>query len=314
MGLERDLDLLRDIIDGVSQLVMSINPPINRAAYDLNAAAFNETTGILNDFILDNIELNFTTTAARDITITSEAGTIIFDEKDNIDTSLIIPGENRGYNGGDNITIDITQTGAACSADVILRIRSGSNTLVGNPDVRIVDSAGNVYEDAIRSRCLPTIDIDHFFTHAGATFSSSDTDTVLATTAKDFLIITPANNEVHLINWHFTSTQAASEIVLYEEPTTSADGSLLTLFNKNRNSAKTAEVRIYQDPTVSDDGTQLEHDLIVGGKQSGGGNFNESGEEWVLKKNTKYLIKYNNNSNQDDVMDWKISFLEPAQL
>lgn len=313
MGHERDLDLLRDIIAAVSQLALAITKPINELAYDLNAAAFSETTSIADDFILDNVEINFSTTAIRAITITSADGTKLLHDPDNIEKSFVWSAVDMGFSGGENITIDITQTGAVCLADVILRVRSGSNTLVGNPDVRVVDSVGNVYEDAIRSNCMPVLDIDHYFTHAGASFQNSDTDTVASESFKDFLMITPAE-EVHLINFHFTSSLANAEIVLYEEPTTSNNGDILTLFNKKRASAKTADTLLYEDPTVDVVGTQIEHDLIVGGKQSGGSSFSETGEEWVLKVSTKYLVRYNNKANQGDLMDWKIGVLEPAQL
>jgi hypothetical protein len=298
-----------------SQLVMAVTNAIDQTAYDLNAAAFSETTNIANDYDLISVELNFSTTVSRDITITSHDGTILLEDKNNIDKNFVWADINQSFKSGENITVDITQTGSACSIDVILRVQSGTNSLLGNPDVRVVDSLGNVYEDAIPSKCMPTIEIDHFFTHAGATFSNSDTDTVIQATSKDFLIISPAANESHLITFHFTSTQANAEIVLYEEPTTTDNGSALTLFNKNRKSSNVAETQLFQDPTVTggSEGLQLEHDLIVGGKQSGGSDFSETGEEWVLKANTKYLIRYNNNSNQDDVIDWKITFLEPAQ-
>jgi hypothetical protein len=310
--------------DTVSQLVMTITNAIESTAYDLNAAAFSEVTAITDDFILDTVELNFSTAEAKTITITSIDGTILWGG--DVDQTAANQGylstakniyldfNQRSFKGGDNITIAVTQFGSAGTMDCILKTKTGSNSLLGTPNVKVVDSSGNVYQDAILSRCMPTVDIDHFFTHAGATFSNSDTATVTQLSFKDFLIITPAVSESHLITFHMTSTQANAEVVIYEEPTTTDNGTALTLFNKNRNSVKVAETLVYRDPTVTVVGTQLEHDLIVGGKQSGGLDFSESGEEWVLKASTKYLIRYNNNANQDDVMDWKISFLEPAQL
>jgi hypothetical protein len=312
--------------DTVSQLVMTITNAIESTAYDLNAAAFSEVTAITDDFILDTVELNFSTAEAKTITITSIDGTILWGG--DVDQTAANQGylstakniyldfNQRSFKGGDNITIAVTQFGSAGTMDCILKTKTGSNSLLGTPNVKVVDSSGNIYQDAIISHCMPTVDINHYFTHAGATFSNSDTDTVLQATFKDFLIITPAVSESHLITFHMTSTQANAEVVIYEAPTTTANGTALTLFNKNRKSAKTAETLIYQDPTVTggSEGTQLDHDLIVGGKQGGGLDFSETGEEWVLAANTKYLIRYNNNSNQDDVMDWKIAFLEPAQL
>ena len=128
----------------VSQLVMAINNALDFTAFDLNAAAFSETTSITNDYILDNIEINFSTTAIRDITVTSADGTILLQDKDNIDKNITWKKINTGFSANENITIDITQTSAACSVDVILRVQSGTNTLLGNPAVQWVDTEGTI--------------------------------------------------------------------------------------------------------------------------------------------------------------------------
>lgn len=128
----------------VSQLVMDISNAIDETAYDLNAASFSETTNITKDYILDNVEMNFTTTSSRDIIITTSDGTIIFEDINNIDKSLVWAGIDLGLSANENITIDITQTVGACSADVILRIKSGTNTLLGNPAVQWVDTEGTI--------------------------------------------------------------------------------------------------------------------------------------------------------------------------
>ncbi len=314
MGLERDLKLLRDLISGVSQLVMSITNAINETAYDLNAAAFSETTNISNDFILDNLEINFSTTAIRDITVTSFDGTVLLEDKDNIDKDFLWTDVDMGFNGGENITVAITQAGAACSADVKLRTRSGTNTLVGDPDVRVVDSLGNVYEDAIPTHSMPTIEIDHFLTHKGATFTCSEVSAVPALSTKYYLIKAPTCGDTHMIHYEFVSSQADADIILYETPTTTDDGDQMVLRNRNRASSNTAFTQVWQDPEVTDEGTHLDHDLIIGGKQSGGGTFEEGGQEWICKKNLIYLVKYTNNSNQEDKISHKFTFLEPCQL
>jgi hypothetical protein len=322
MGLERDLELLRDIKTTASQLVMSVTNAIDSTAYDLNAAAFSEVTNVSNDYILDSVELNFSTAEAKTITITSADGTILWGgdvdqtaaNQGYLSTAKNIYLEfNRGFNGGENITVEVTQFGSAGTMDCVLKTRSGTNTLVGDPDVRIVDSVGNVYEDAIRSKCLPTIDIDHFFTHAGATFTCSDTITIAQSSTKYFHLKV-ANNPIHLIHYEFVSTQADLDILLFENPTTSADGDACTVYNRNRGSSNVAEIEVYEDPTVGADGTQLEHDQVTGGKQAGGGTFDEGGQEWILKANEQYLIKIINSSNQDDEVSYKISVLEPAQV
>ena len=129
--------------DTVSQLVMAVTNAIDSTAYDLNSSAFSSTTSISNDYELDNVEFNFTTIASRDITITSVDGTILFKEAANTDTSVLwSPSQDIAFNGGENLTVDVTQTASACSMDCILKTRSGTNTLTGNPAVKWVDTDG----------------------------------------------------------------------------------------------------------------------------------------------------------------------------
>lgn len=298
-----------------SQLVMAVTNAINETSFDLNAAAFNAVTNISNDYELDNVEFNFSTSESKTITITSADGTVLLNEADNIDTSFVWqPSSEMAFNGGEQLTVDVTQFTSPGTMDCILKTKSGTNSLLGDPDVRVVDSSGNVYEDAIPSKCMPTIEIDHFFTHAGATFSCSDTTTVLSLSSKYYHIKTGVN-AVHLIHYDFVSTLANADIVLLEDPTLTDDGTPMPVYNKNRISDKTPTVQSFVDPVISGslEGIELEHDKMVGGKQSGGATFDEGGYEWVLPPNASYLLKYTNNANQDDITSHKFVFLEPAQ-
>ena len=118
----------------VSQLVMAITNAIDETVFDLNAAAFSETTAITNDYELDNVEFNFTTTASKDIVITTADGTKILNETSNTDTSFVWqPSSEMAFNGGENLTVTITQTSSACLMDCILKTKSGTSTLSGNP-------------------------------------------------------------------------------------------------------------------------------------------------------------------------------------
>ena len=307
-----------------SQLVMAVTNAINETTFNLNAAAFNETTNIANDYEFDSVELNFSTAEAKTITITSSDGTILWGgdvdqtaaNQGYLSTAkhLYLGFNHRGFDGGDNITVTVTQLGSAGTMDCILRTKSGTNSLLGNPDVRIVDSFGNVYEDFIQTKCMPTIEIDHYFTHAGITFTCSDIMTVPDLESKYFHLKVIDTNPVHLIHFEFISSQASAQIILYENPTTSVDGTPCIVNNRNRSSAKTALIEVYLEPTFSDKGLQLEHDLITGGKQAGGATFDEGGQEWILDGNQEYLIEIANSSNQDDDMSYKLTFLEPGQL
>jgi hypothetical protein len=121
---------------------LTVTNSIDQTAFDLNAAVFSETTNISNDYIFDSLELNFSTAEAKTITVTSADGTILWGGS--IDTSS----QNLGYNttakhfnlifnqamdGGDNITVAVTQFSSAGTMDCILKVKQGGDGLVGNP-------------------------------------------------------------------------------------------------------------------------------------------------------------------------------------
>lgn len=150
-----------DLITTTESLKLTVINSIEQIAYDLNDAAFSETTSIENDYILDSIEFNFSTEEVKTITVLSSDGTILWGG--DVDQSSLNDGYNttakhlnlcfgQGFNGGENITITITQTSGACSADVILKTKQGAAGLTGNPildpssKIQIVDSNGDVWE------------------------------------------------------------------------------------------------------------------------------------------------------------------------
>ncbi len=151
--------------DTVSQLVMAVTNAIDETAYDLNAAAFSEVTDITNDYEFDSVELNFSTAEAKTITITSSDGTILWGgdvDQTAANQGYLTTAQNfylgfnhRGFDGGDNITVEVTQLGSPGTMDCVLRTKSGTNSLLGNPTVKVSDNDGNLYEDVIASHCMP---------------------------------------------------------------------------------------------------------------------------------------------------------------
>jgi len=108
---------------GSSSSSVVITKAISETGYDLNTAAFSETTNISSDFILDNIEFNFSTEEEKTITITSSEGTVIWSDT-NTNTSVFLSNMNIGIKGGDNLTVDVTQFNSAGTMDCVLRVRN----------------------------------------------------------------------------------------------------------------------------------------------------------------------------------------------
>ena len=145
-----------------------------------------------------------------------------------------------------------------------------------------------------------SIDIPHARIHLSQHYTASDAATVNATT-KNYLVITPDTTT----RCHFTYSiegDGKATIVFNETGTVSANGTQITAYNNDRNSANAATLLVYKDPTVTGAGTTIENDLLGSGKKTGGENRNE--EEFILKQNTKYLLRLTTTANVDVVVDF----------
>jgi len=103
--------------------VFLIAAGLTEDAHDLNAAAYNQTTAEAVDFILDSIELNFTTTEQRTITLSTSAGTTFYTRAADNSQHFVISKINKAFINGDQLTLNISQTAGACSVDVRLILR-----------------------------------------------------------------------------------------------------------------------------------------------------------------------------------------------
>lgn len=110
---------------------LSVTNSIDETAYDLNAASFSEVTTISNDYIFDSIEFNFSTDESKTITITTADGTAIYSDT-NIEQNIFLSFD-RAFNGGENLTVTVTQFSSVGTMDCILKVKQGGSGLVGNP-------------------------------------------------------------------------------------------------------------------------------------------------------------------------------------
>lgn len=86
------------------------------------------------------------------------------------------------------------------------------------------------------------------------------------------------------------------EVHLYQNPTFSDQGTLISSFNKNPNSTETTGMVLSHTPTFSDKGTQLPSRLLPGGVKAAGsggqdGSFNR---EIILKGGDTYMMEVKN--------------------
>lgn len=154
---------------------------------------------------------------------------------------------------------------------------------------------------------LATVDHEHQKIHEGAAFTASFKADVAGGGVMDILIVTPNTTKYA----HFTyeiECELETDILFYEAPTATAAANPIVAYNRDRNSATAATVVITHTPTSITEGTTIIRSSHVGsGKSYGGGE--RATHEFILKKNTKYLLRLtnavSNATNQIAVkLDW----------
>lgn len=175
--------------------------------------------------------------------------------------------------------------------------------------VRLVGGTGDrAVSVDLSTNTLQTIDYEHHEIHSGSAFSYADRSNVNGSgTVRDYLVVTPDTAVECHMRMAFT-TEAEFDIILYEDATTSNNGTPATVPSKNRRSATSATTAIFTAPTVTGTGTQLNIHRTGSGTGTGGGLSDL--EEWVLKRNTKYLFRFTKASSGTHYMSIRLFFYE----
>ena len=162
-----------------------------------------------------------------------------------------------------------------------------------------------------------TVDTVHHEVHEGEMFHTEHTFASVNNSASvDVLFVTGADVETHA-TWEVMAGGQVT-VYLYEAPTlTEVEsvpqvGTAVTAYNMKRSSANAPDSDYYYTPTVSATGsTVLINGRILPGGTSpttrvGGGIRNNT--EWILKKNTRYLLRVTNTSGGtiaiNTVLEW----------
>ena len=175
-----------------------------------------------------------------------------------------------------------------------------------------VDEDGNVIRieaDAL-VKALSMITTPHHFIHEGKSFTVSHWfDNIGAVGSAMLRIIPGANKELHATA--SVSAEATGRFQIVEGSTYQGEGTLITIYDKNRTTANTSDATCRHTPIVADIGTMIYDSYIPGGtKQRAIGSVRTNGEEWILKKSTDYLFTYINLGGADKDASIEIEFYE----
>jgi hypothetical protein len=160
--------------------------------------------------------------------------------------------------------------------------------------------------DTVYPGSLVTIDIDHHEIHCGDSFVATRS-VDLGNGAADTIIITVPNEAVK--RYHMTidiNTEVESNFDLYEGATTVADGTAMTSYNRDRNSALVSSLAITHTPNTPAGGTLIYTEHWGSGRSAGGETRGQ--KEIVLKNNTKYRLVLTNSTANNNYITWKFNY------
>lgn len=151
--------------------------------------------------------------------------------------------------------------------------------------VNVIDVFGNV----------KTIDIANSSVHAGTAYTYTGTAQVSSAASVYFMgksgVVT-----AHLMGFFVKSDASPVKVEFFESPATTSDGTPQSAVARNRQSTATATMQVFVNPTVTASGTLLMIDRVLGDKQTVSDEHLDG--EWLLKKNTSYIFKLTNETNQ----------------
>ena len=142
---------------------------------------------------------------------------------------------------------------------------------------------------------LVTISSFHAKGHEGKAFLIQHLFSAIADDASADLALTTGSGPEQTHVLISAVMEGKSEVFFYEAPTFTV-GTGVTAFNRERASATVSGVVAVHTPTVTDVGTELSHGFIPAGGKHDPGAGAQGFSEWILKADTKYLLRVTNRS------------------
>ena len=148
-----------------------------------------------------------------------------------------------------------------------------------------------------RTNALITAEVNKILINEGKAYTMSTRIQNLASGANTYFgLVVPADKEIHYKPIDYIADAESIKIEFFEDSDFSS-GTELNIVQRNRNISTQAETKAYASPTITSEG-DLFYTMYILGKDGGfliqelGGSV--STDKFVLKKNTKYLVKITN--------------------
>lgn len=152
------------------------------------------------------------------------------------------------------------------------------------------------------------IEYSHGELHEGNHFVVRNTELLAKAGTKDILIVTPNTTKWCHFILEYESNDAAVTGYFYEAVTTSSNGTIDGTRNRNRNYPDNNTTLVYNNPTIASTGILLTKRTVGSGKSSGGGARDNN--EFILKQNTKYLLRITEGNIAPTNINWILDWYE----
>ena len=154
---------------------------------------------------------------------------------------------------------------------------------------------------------LVTIEYEHAQIHEGWMFTVLEITDLTNGAVRDLVVVAPDTTRwTHLV-WEIEH-ELETSIQFYKDTTYSDAGTTITSFNRNGNSANIATTLVYHTPTITDVGTLVGTIQQGDGKKAGGSD--RLSNEFILKRNTSYLVRITNLTASNNLIATKLNWYE----
>ena len=179
-------------------------------------------------------------------------------------------------------------------------------------EVLIVGIGKNVSYDGVDSatNTIQTIEYEHHEIHSGSSYSAKYENFCTDTGDRSAIAFTTPNTTRWLHIVASGSVTSVSRLYIIENPNIDDDeGTTLTIYNRNRNSANTSDVYSINNPAIEGSATYFDEvtsdtanlagttldTLVIGAAggtpaRGGVGGLARSSQEWILKQNEDYVF------------------------
>ena len=123
---------------------------------------------------------------------------------------------------------------------------------------------------------------------------------------KEILVVTPDTARRSHAVFSFSPSNSAILVQFFEAATTSSEGSPTLAKKRSRNIANESTAAVYEDPTVAGTGRLVSSCAVESGRSSG--------DEIILKQNTKYLIRITEAGMLSTTVNWKLDWIELTNM